>query len=230
MFHEVGQPHGLPFNPFKSCVIPRPIGWVTTVDAAGRVNLAPFSYFNAVAGEPPMVVLGIGGRHAVDGGEKDTVRNCRATGEFVVNMATHDLRDAVNATSRPLPPGGSELDHAGLTAAASRLVAPPRVAESPIHLECRVWQIVDLPPDGDGAPNALVIGTVVGVHVADAALTPDGKVDVERIRPIARLGYQDYATIDRVWQLTRPKGGGDAVAEGQAPAAATTATTTTSSS
>ncbi|SOD92348.1 flavin reductase family protein [Caenispirillum bisanense] len=219
MFHEVGQPHGLPFNPFKSCVIPRPIGWVTTQDAAGRVNLAPFSFFNAVASEPPLVVLGINGRHAVGGGDKDTLRNCRETSEFVVNMATHDLRDALNKTSAPLPPGENEFVHAGLTPAPSRLIAPPRVAESPVHLECRVHQIVDLPSDDPASGNTLVIGRVVGVHVADDALTADGRVDVEKIRPIARLGYQDYATVERVWQLTRPKGGGDAVAEGAGAAA-----------
>ncbi|WP_404380971.1 flavin reductase family protein [Caenispirillum salinarum] len=215
MFHEVGQPHGLPYNPFKSCVIPRPIGWITSVDVQGRVNLAPFSFFNALASEPPLVMISINGRHGGGGPSKDTLANCRETGEFVVNMATYALRDAVSATSGPLPTGESELDAAGLTAEPSQLVAPPRVAESPIHLECRVHQIIDLPSDNPDSRNTMVIGRVVGVHIRDDALTPDGRVDVEKIQPIARLGYQDYATVDRIWQLTRPKGGGDRTAEGR---------------
>lgn len=205
MFHEIGQPHGLPHNPFKSCVIPRPIGWITSVDSRGRVNLAPFSFFNALASEPPLVMMSINGRHGAGGPCKDTLANCRETGEFVANMATHDLRDAVSKTSGPFPTGESELDAAGLTAEASRLVSPPRVAESPIHLECKVHQILDLPSDNPDAPNTMVIGRVVGVNIRDDVLTPDGRVDVEKIRPIARLGYQDYATVDHVWQLAVPE-------------------------
>lgn len=215
MFHEVGAPHGLPFNPFKSCVIPRPIGWTTTVDAEGRVNLAPFSFFNALASEPPVVVLGINGRHGTGGPQKDTLANCRATGEFVINMATYDLREAMNRTAGPHPTGADEMRLAGLTPEPSVLVRPPRVAESPVHLECRVHQILDLPSDSPDSRNTAILGLVVGVHVRDDALTPDGRVDVERIRPIARLGYQDYATVDRVWQLVRPQGGGDPTAEGR---------------
>lgn len=217
MFHEVGTPHGLPFNPFKSCIIPRPIGWTTTVDAEGRVNLAPFSFFNGMASEPPMVVLGINGRHGGGGACKDTLANCRATGEFVINMATEALKDAMNTTAGPHPTGTDEMALAGLTPEPSVLVRPPRVAESPVHLECRVHEIVPLPSDDPDSANTLVIGRVVGVHVRDDALTPDGRVDVECIRPIARLGYQDYATVERVWQLTRPRGGGDATAEGKGP-------------
>lgn len=215
MFHEVGQPHGLPFTPFKSCVIPRPIGWVTTCDEDGRVNLAPFSFFNALASEPPLVMIAINGPHGTGARQKDTLANCRATGEFVVNMATYALRHAMSATSGPLPSGESELAAAGLTAEPSRLVRPPRVAESPIHLECRVHDIIALPSDSPDNDNTMVIGRVVGVHICDDALTPDGRVDVEKIQPIARLGYQDYATVERVWQLTRPKGGGDKTAEGR---------------
>ena len=202
MFYETDKPHGLPRDPFKSCVVPRPIGWVTSLDATGRVNLAPFSFFNALASDPPIVVLGVGGMQPH--GIKDTLANCRATGEFVVNMATWDLREAMNLTSAGVPAEVDEMALAGLTPAPSRLVRPPRVAESPIHLECRVHLIVDLPCDDPRSYNAAIFGLVVGVHIDDAALTADGLVDVLKIRPLARLGYMDYTSIESVFSMRRP--------------------------
>lgn len=200
MFYRPGlDPHGLAHNPFKALVAPRPIGWISSRDAAGRVNLAPYSFFNAIADAPPMVMYSSTGRKiAVDEG-KDTVRNIRETGEFVANIVSFALRDAMNASSGHFPSGEDEFLRAGLTQAASLVVGPPRVAEAPAALECRAWKIIDLP----GAANVMVIGEVVGVHIADAALS-DGRVDVTRYAPLARLGYRDYAAVREVFALTRP--------------------------
>ena len=206
MFYEpTKRDHGLPRDPFKACVVPRPIGWVTTRHPDGRVNLAPYSFFNAIAGDPPMVCFAPGGLKG-EGTVKDSLAFARAGGEFTCNLATWDLREQMNLTSAGLPAGQNEAEFAGLTLVPSRLVRPPRVQESPIHLECRVWQILDLPPDAKGEPNNLVIGEVVGVHIDEAALT-DGFVDLKKVRPIARLGYKDYAVVDTIFSMDRPPGG-----------------------
>jgi flavin reductase (DIM6/NTAB) family NADH-FMN oxidoreductase RutF len=207
LFYEPAKRnHGLPRDPFKACVVPRPIGWVTTQDRAGRLNLAPFSFFNAIAGDPPMVCYAPGGLKG-DGGVKDSLAFVREQGEFTCNLATWDLREQMNQTSAGLAAGENEADFAGLTLVPARLVAPPRVKESPVHLECKLWQILDLPKDSRGEPNNLVIGTVVGVHIDDAILK-DGFVDLSRVRPIARLGYMDYAVVDTIFSMRRPPGGG----------------------
>jgi len=201
MFYETKDHHGLPHDPFKSCVVPRPIGWLTTLSAGGVVNLAPFSFFNGVSSNPPVVVAGINGRQPH--GPKDTLTNCKATGEFVANMATWDLRDAMNLTSASLPAEVDEMALAGLTPAPSKLVKPPRVKESPINLECRVLQFVDLPSDDPEARNTAVFGQVVGIHIDDSVLT-DGLVDTAKIKPIARLGYMEYAVVEKVFEMRRP--------------------------
>jgi len=201
MFYETRDHHGLPHDPFKSCIVPRPIGWLTTLSADGVVNLAPFSFFNGVASDPPVVVVGINGRQPH--GPKDTLTNCRETGEFVANMATWDLREAMNLTSGPLPPEVDEMALAGLTPAPSKLVKPPRVQQSPINLECRVLQFVDLPSDDPDSKNTAVFGHVVGIHIDDSVLT-DGLVDTAKIRPIARLGYMEYAVVEKVFEMHRP--------------------------
>lgn len=200
MFFRPGvDPHGLAHNPFKALVAPRPIGWISTRDGAGRVNLAPYSFFNAIADDPPMVMYASTGRKiGLDEG-KDTVANIRETGEFVANIVSHALRDAMNVSSGHYPADEDEFARAGLTPAPSRVVGPPRVAEAPASLECRVWKIIDLP----GPANVMVIGEVVGIHIDDAALV-DGKVDVTLYRPLARLGYRDYATVAEVFALDRP--------------------------
>lgn len=206
MFYEPAKRnHGLPRDPFKACVVPRPIGWVTTQDRQGRVNLAPFSFFNAVAGDPPMVCWAPGGLKG-DGSVKDSLAFAREGGEFTCNLATWDLREQMNLTSAGLAVGENEAAHAGLTLVPAVLVKPPRVKESPIHLECRVWQILDLPSDRNGEPNNLVIGTVVGVHIDEAVLT-DGFVDLKKARPIARLGYKDYTVVETIFAMDRPPGG-----------------------
>ena len=202
MFYEPRLGHGLPRDPFKALVVPRPIGWISTVDPEGRVNLAPFSFFNAVAENPPQVIYAANGRKA-DSPIKDSRRNAEATGCFVVNLATWDLRQAMNATSARLPAGVDEMAAAGLTAVPSRIVAAPRVAEAPVHLECRYLQTVELASDDPAEPNALVVGEVVGVHIADAYLK-DGRVDVAMLKPIARLGYAQYTAVDSIFEMRRP--------------------------
>ncbi len=202
MFYRTDQHHGLPHDPFKSCIVPRPIGWLTTVDGQGRVNLAPFSFFNGIASDPPLVIAGVNGAPAPTG-MKDTLANCRETGEFVVSMATWDLRDAMNLTSAHVPADVDELTLAGLTAAPSELVKPPRVAESPVHMECRVHDILDMPCTLPNSRNTMIIGQVVGIHIDDSALT-DGLIDIARIKPIARLGYMDYTVVEKVFTMRRP--------------------------
>jgi flavin reductase (DIM6/NTAB) family NADH-FMN oxidoreductase RutF len=188
----------LPHDPFKALIAPRPIGWVTTRSKSGALNLAPYSYFNAVCDRPPIIMFSSVGR-------KDSVTFAEETREFVWNMPTYDLRDAMNATSASLPRGTSEFDHAGLETAPSRLVAPPRVAESPAALECKVIEIrAVLDIDGRPTDNFLVFGQVVGVHI-DEHFIKNGIVDTAAMRPIARCGYMDYAVADKLFVLARPK-------------------------
>jgi flavin reductase (DIM6/NTAB) family NADH-FMN oxidoreductase RutF len=202
MFVSCDQPDpALSLNPFKACVLPRPIGWISTVDAAGRRNLAPFSFFNAISELPPMVMFCANGEHA-DGGEKDSVKNARETGEFVVNLATYDLRQSVNASSAEVGRAVDEFELAGLTAVPSRLVRAPRVAESPVNLECRVTEIRELPCEGE--IGRMVMGRVLGMHIADSAIV-DGRVLAARLKPIARLGYREYASLGEIFKMTRPK-------------------------
>lgn len=205
MFYEPSanpQALPLPIDPFKSLVVPRPIGWVTSLSADGIVNLAPFSFFNAVGDSPPCVAFAPQGRKP-DRPIKDTLANVTATREFVCNLATYALREKMNLTSASLPAGVDEMQAAGLTPAPSRLVKPPRVAESPAHLECRLLQILDLPTWDANERQALVIGRVVGVHI-DESLIKDGRVDIVSAQPIARLGYSLYATVDGSFRMTRP--------------------------
>jgi flavin reductase (DIM6/NTAB) family NADH-FMN oxidoreductase RutF len=202
MFYEcAANNHGLPHDPFKSCVVPRPIGWISTVSTAGVVNLAPYSFFNGLSGTPPLVMFATNDFHR-HGGLKDSLQNAIDTGEFVANVATWELRDAVNLTSAGIESEIDEAALAGLAMAPSRLVRPPRVAASPIHLECALHQVVELPP-GKRGPNHLAIGRVLGVHIADAVLV-DGKIDLRKVRPIARLGYHDYTVVDEIFTMVRP--------------------------
>jgi flavin reductase (DIM6/NTAB) family NADH-FMN oxidoreductase RutF len=201
---ETLRAHGLSFNPFKAIVAPRPIGWITTQDRDGAVNLAPFSFFNAIASDPPMVVYGANGTHEAGGGEKDSLRNVRETGEFVCNLATWELRSAMNLSSTPAPHGVDEMQAVGIATAPSRLVKPPRVAASPAHLECKLHQLVELPVDPrNGQRNVMVIGRVIGIHIDDAFVT-NGRFDTARAQPIARLGYNDYAVVTEAFEMKRP--------------------------
>jgi flavin reductase (DIM6/NTAB) family NADH-FMN oxidoreductase RutF len=203
MFYESSRnDHGLIVDPFKALVVPRPIGWITTIDGQGHVNLAPFSFFNGIAEDPQMVAFAPGGRKA-DRPIKDSRANVEEIGEFVCNLATWDLREAMNATSANLPAGADEMKAAGLTPVPSRLVRPPRVAESPVHLECKLWKVIDLPTLDEREPNCLLIGQVIGIHIADA-LIKDRRVDIVAARPIARLGYSEYVVVDSKFSMRRP--------------------------
>ena len=200
MFYETTtNAHGLPHDPFKAIVTPRPIGWITSMSAKGEVNLSPYSFFNAVSERPHMVAFSSNGR-------KDAVTFIEETKEFVCNLATYDLRAQMNATSAALPRGENEMILAGLAAAPSRLVKPPRVAASPAALECKWLQTVPLVPLEGGEPGYfLVIGQVVGVYIDDNFIK-DSIVDTAAMRPIARSGYRDYfvATPETRFSITRP--------------------------
>lgn len=199
MFYKPEEGHGLPRNPLISCVVPRPIGWISTIDTEGRPNLAPFSLFNLVRYDPPAVMFSANGEH-LDGGLKDSVVNATRSGEFVYNMATFDLRDECNTSSAALGRGVSEFEAAGLEMVPSRLVKPQRVARSPIQFECRTTLVMQLPSRPGATSNSIVFGDVVGVHIAEWALN-DGIVDIERIRPLARMGYLDFAAIHSVFPM-----------------------------
>lgn len=195
---------GLSFNPFKAVVAPRPIGWITTVSKSGVVNLAPYSFFNAVSSDPPIVFYGANGSHEADDGEKDSLRNVRESGEFVCNLVTWELRSQMNDTSTPAPPGVDEMEVVGLARLPSRLVKPPRVAASPAHLECKLHQLVELPRDPKtGKGNVMVLGLVVGIHIDDAFIV-NGRFDTARAQPVARLGYYDFAVVTEAFEMKRP--------------------------
>jgi flavin reductase (DIM6/NTAB) family NADH-FMN oxidoreductase RutF len=188
----------LAHDPFKALVAPRPIGWISSMNAEGQVNLAPYSFFNAVGEEPPMLAFS-------SYGAKDSATFAGELPEFVWNLATFELREAMNETSAPLPRGASEFERAGLEMAPSRLVAPPRVAASPCAMECKVvhhLQLKDL--DGRPADQYLVIGQVVGIHLAESAIV-EGIVDTAALQPIARCGGPaDYAVVERIFKMRRP--------------------------
>jgi flavin reductase (DIM6/NTAB) family NADH-FMN oxidoreductase RutF len=201
MFYEPARGHGLPHDPIKAIVAPRPIGWLSTLDERGRPNLAPYSFFNMVQTRPPMVMFG-------SDGMKHSAANAIATGEFVFNLVTRELFDAMNVTSGTLADGESEFEAAGLEAAPCRLVRPPRVAASPASLECRVVQSGELMDvDGRGTGGWFVIGQVVGVHVDEAFLT-DGMFDMVKARTVARCGYRDYTETTALFSALRPTDGG----------------------
>lgn len=196
--------HGLPFNPFKSCVVPRPIGWISTLGVDGVANLAPFSQFQNVTYDPPIVLFSA--NQNTTGRRKDTVVNVEATGEFVWNMATWDLREAVSASSQEFAPDEDEFEALGLAKLPSRVVGAPRVAASPVHFECRHLQTLRIPGNGDMGSADLVLGRVVRIHIRDDALTPEGRLDIEKIKPLARLGYHDYTYVDKRFEIKPPGG------------------------
>ncbi|MBX6319290.1 flavin reductase family protein [Pigmentiphaga sp.] len=188
---------------FNAIVAPRPIGWISTLDRAGRANLAPFSHFNLVSTAPPVLIFSCNA--AADRPEKDTVANVRATGEFVANLATWDLREAMNKTSLNLPPGVDEFEFAGLEKLPSMKVAPPRVAASPAHLECRLLRIVEIEPTRSGETHSSVVfGSIVAVHLDDEYVDAQGRFDVARALPLTRLGGAQYATVGELVEMPRP--------------------------
>jgi flavin reductase (DIM6/NTAB) family NADH-FMN oxidoreductase RutF len=194
--------HGLPHNPFKSLIVPRPIGWISTLSRQGVVNLAPYSYFNAVCDRPPTVMFASGGART-DDRRKDSQRNAEETGEFVVNLATWDLREAMSATSATVDRDVNEMALAGLASLPSIKVKPPRVAESPVHLECRYLTTVPVPESDPEEAGVIVIGRVIGIHIRDDVIV-DGRVDPTKFRPLARLGYFDYTVVDKAFTIDFP--------------------------
>lgn len=188
------------YHTLVGAVTPRPIAWVTSLDTTGRVNLAPFSFFNAFGSNPPVVVFSPTRRR--DASKKDTLYNVESTGEFVVNAAVAALAEQVNLSSKELPPGASEVELTGLHLRPSLKVKAPRLAESPINLECRVRQIV---PVGDGPIAAnLVIGEILVFHVADEVLDEHGRIDPRKLRTIARLGGDYYCHTSDLFEMKRP--------------------------
>ncbi len=205
MFYRPKDGHGLPHDPFKAIVVPRPIGWVSTLDAEGRANLAPYSFFNGCGDHPPLVMFAQSGRKSRDEGEKDSIANIRATGEFACSVVSLALKDAMNASTASFPAGVDEFEKAGLSKGEGRAIRAPHVAEAPAALECRMVRIIDdLPVAREGLMNIVVIGEVVGVHIRDEVLK-DGLVDVLTYNPVARMGYMEYTTVEDRWEMRRPK-------------------------
>ena len=203
MFYEPGRtPHNLPFDPFKSCVVPRPIGWISTLGVDGTANLAPFSQFQMLTARPPFVMFACNQTHHPR--RKDSVTNAENTGEFVCNMATYDLREQVNLSSARSEPDVDEFVASGLTKAPSEKVKPWRVAECKVHIECKYHMTVRLPGIPASEAIDLVFGAVVGVHIADDVLTENGRLDVLKLKPLSRIGYMDYTTIDRIFEILPP--------------------------
>ena len=212
-YDAIENKHGLPHDPFKALVAPRPIGWISTVSRDGVCNLAPYSFFNAVSDRPHYVMF-------ASQDVKDTLRNVHDTGEFTCSMATWDTRTHMNVTSAPMPPDVDEFPIAGLTAAASRFVKPPRVKEAPSALECRHWKTVELPDVQPGSEKGhfLVIGQVVGIYIDDAFIE-NGIVNTGAMRPMARMGYMDYGVItpETTLVINRPEMNEDGTIANTAP-------------
>lgn len=205
--------HGLPHDPFKALVTPRPIGWVGTLGPDGVPNLAPYSFFNAISDRPPIVMFS-------SAGTKDSLRNIELSGEFTCSLATWALRDAMNLSSAAVAPSVDEFALAGLSPAASKFVKPPRVAESPAGFECRLWKTLPLPPVKEGGAHyTLVIGLVVGIYIDDRFVR-DGLVRTGEMRPLARLGYMDYSVLtpETMFTMNRPIASTDGLSASVEPA------------
>ena len=208
MFYETEKnDHGLARPPFKSCVVPRAIGWLSSLSHDGIPNLAPYSQFTNLSFDPPYVAVSInrGGSFNC----KDTTVNIEQTGEFVHNMVTYDLREAMNTTAAAFPPHIDEFEAAGLEKAPSILVKPWRVAASPIQFECVYVQTLRLPGNTRADVTDIIIGKVVGIHIKDEFIRDDGKIDIVAIKPLARMGYSDYTTVDHVFEIKPSKAAGE---------------------
>ena len=202
MFYDaIKNDHGFEYDPFKAIVAPRPIGWISSLDSNGAHNLAPYSFFNAFAQDPHYIAFGSG--VSVRDGIKDTLSNIEATGEFVLNLVTWNLREEMNESSRNAPPEINEFDLAGLETTPSELVKPPRVKGVAAAMECRHFQTVPLPSDDGSIVDHLVIGRVAGIYIDDAFIN-DGRVDTAGMQPLARLGYSEYAVVTEAFRMRRP--------------------------
>ncbi len=200
MFYRPGlDDHGLPHNPFKAIVSPRPIGWIGSLDESGAANLAPYSFFNALADTPPMVMYSSTGTKP-EGEGKDSLANVQARGEFTVSIVSRALMQPMNTSAGFYKAGEDEFELAGLEKGESNVISAPFVAASPAAFECKLWKVIPLPGDN----NTLVIGEVVGVHIDDAVIDDNGIFDILRYEPAARLGYRDYACVTETFSLNRP--------------------------
>lgn len=201
----------LPYSPFKSCTVPRPIGWLSSISKDGVENLAPYSQWQNLTFDPPMVMFSA--NQYPDGRRKDTVVNAEETGWFVWNMATWELRDAVNISAMALPEGESEFELAGLRRDYADLYGVPMVADSPCHFECKYLSTHRLVGSSTVGTIDIVFASVERIHIDDGALTPDGKLDIPRIQPIARMGYYDYTVVKDTFEMRIP-GASAAAADG----------------
>ena len=199
MFYRPAEGHGLPHNPFNAIVTPRPIGWISSRAKNGQNNLAPYSFFNAVAYVPPQVMFASTAAKPDRGDTKDSVANIRETGVFCVNIVEYGMRDVMNASSETLPAEVDEFEHAGIAQAPCNEIDCARVAHAPASLECRMTQIVKV----EGEHNFVVFGEVVGVHIRDNTLV-NGRFDVTTFNPLSRMGYRDYTRVTEIFELTRP--------------------------
>jgi len=199
MFYRPQDGHGLPHNPFNAIITPRPIGWISSRDGQGCANLAPYSFFNGVAYTPPQVMFASTSGKPDRAETKDSTANIRDTGVFCVNIVASAMRDPMNISSGTYPMDVDEFDLAGLDKEQCQTIDCPRVSGAPAALECRLTQIVDLP----GEANKVVFGEVTGIHLRDDCLV-DGKFDILRFNPLARLGYRDYSVVMELFSLARP--------------------------
>ena len=199
MFYKPDEGHGLKNNPFNAIVTPRPIGWISTRDKKSIDNIAPYSFFNAVAYVPPQVMFASNGDKSDREGSKDSVANIKETKEFCVNIVSYEMRHQMNATSKSLPADIDEFEHAELKKIDCNLIQCPRVLGAPAALECELVEIIQLP----GAANFAVFGEVIGVHMHDDYVI-DGKFDVSKFNPLTRLGYRDYSAVREIFSISRP--------------------------
>lgn len=203
MFYQlIKNNHGLAYDPFKSCVVPRPIGWISTMGLDGVPNLAPYSQFQILTFDPPYVMFAA--NQKTDGNRKDSVVNAEQSKEFVYNMATYELREAVNITAQEVPPDVDEFELAGVGKAPSKLVKPYRVKESPVQYECRYHQTLRICGKGVLGTVDVVIGEVLAIQIKDEFIMPNGKLDIIRMKPIGRLGYYDYTCVESVFEMVIP--------------------------
>ena len=203
MYISDTENHGLKFNPFKALVAPRPIAWVSTQDTKGVLNLAPYSFFNAMADSPPTIVFAPNNPR-LGGGRKDTLTNIETTNQFVVNLCSYNLREQMNTSSAHVDPEVDEFELAGLTPEPSKKVKPPRVKAALAALECEFMFRVRLPSTHPKIENNAVFGRVVGIHIDDSILGADGLVQMDKYQPLARLGYMDYTFVEKVFAIDRP--------------------------
>tara|TARA_Y100000590_G_scaffold168637_1_gene192888 strand:- start:1006 stop:1614 length:609 start_codon:yes stop_codon:yes gene_type:complete len=202
MFYEVTDKNDWLIH-FKSLIVPRPIGWISSKNNEGKINLAPYSFFNAIATIPPMVVIGPGG-YSKSGNNKDTLLNIKNNPEFVCNFVSWDVKDIMNETSYSFDNNESEIEKLSIEIEDSNLVSIPRVKLSPAHFECTLFKIIDLPSDSKGNPNHLIIGNIIGINVSDKIIKND-RVDIGELKPISRMGYDEYALINTIFSMKRPK-------------------------